>query len=112
MTKKYILQLGLAFVLLYAGISAWVQPQDWIGFVPTWVTDFGTSRLLALHLHSVAEIILGVWLLSNFQIRLAAWLTAADLAVIILVNGFDSAVFTTTFRDIGLLAAAVYLGLI
>src|SRR5689334_3824409 len=111
MNKKYLLQFGLAFVLLYAGISAFLQPFDWIGYVPMWVTKFGTSRELALHLHSIAEIILGLWLLSNIKIRWAAWITALDIAAIILVNGFNPELFLITFRDVALVFMALYLAL-
>lgn len=109
MNKKYILQIGLAFVLLYAGIAALLKPDDWIGFVPHWVTNFGTSRILALHLHSVAEVVLGVWLLINFKIKWAALLTALDIAAILVFAGLDSSVFIVTFRDVGLLLMAIYL---
>jgi uncharacterized membrane protein len=109
--KKYLLQLGLAFVLLYAGISSFLHPSDWVGFVPVWVRHFGLTRLSVLHLHGGAEVVLGIWLLANRQVKFAAWLTTLDLAAIILVNGFSPAVFGTTFRDVGLFFASLYLSL-
>jgi len=107
--KKYLLNIGLAFTLLYAGISAFINPFDWVGFVPMWVTKFGTSRELALHIHSVAEILLGVWLLSNFKVKWAGLVVALDMATILLANGFSKGILLITFRDIGLLFMAVYL---
>jgi uncharacterized membrane protein YphA (DoxX/SURF4 family) len=111
MKKQYILKLGLAFTLLYAGIDSLVHMQDWIGFVPTWVSNFGISRALALHGHSFAEIILAILLLIGWKKRLVASIIALDILIIILVNGFDRSVFPVTFRDIGLLSIAVYLAL-
>ncbi len=107
MKKKYLINLGLAITLLYAGIMAFLHPFDWIGFVPDWVTRFGTSRELALHLHSVAEIILGLWLLSNKKVKWVGLLTALDIAVIMLVSG--TGLLLITFRDFGLLFMAIYL---
>ena len=111
MKKEYILKIGLAFTLLYAGIAALLHPLDWIGFVPSWVTSFGITRELALRGHSFVEIILAVWLLTHWQKKLAAGLIAADILVIILINGFGRSVFPVTFRDVGLLAIALYLAL-
>ena len=109
MNKKYLINLGLAFTLIYAGISAFLYPNDWVGFVPQWVEKFGTSQLLALHIHSVVEIILGLWLLSNWKIKWAGIITALDIAAILLVNGFGRGIFLITFRDVGLLLMAIYL---
>lgn len=109
--NKIILRIGLAFVLFYAGISAFIHPYDWIGFVPTWANRFGMSQIIALHLHSVVEIILGLWLIIGKKLRLAAVLTAIDIGTILLISGFDRTVFLATFRDVGLVAMAIYLAL-
>ena len=109
MNKKYLLQFGLAFVLIYAGVASFIHPLDWIGFVPSWIGKFGVSRELALHLHAAGEIALGAWLLSNWKIRWAGWLAAADMVVIILANGLGAGIFLITFRDVGLLFMALYL---
>jgi len=107
--KKYLLNIGLAFTLLYAGIMAFVNPLDWVGFVPSWVTNFGLSRELALHTHSVVEILLGVWLLSNWKVKWAGWASALDIAIILLATGFSSGILLITFRDVGLLFMAAFL---
>lgn len=112
MKAKYLLQIGLAFVLIYAGVDAFLHPFDWIGYVPHWVQFFHLSRAQFLHLHSAAEIILGILLLANYKLRIAAFLVFLDLLAIVIFGGFSRAVFLTTFRDIGLLFMAVALVLI
>jgi|GEM_PF-1298652 len=109
MKLKYILQIGLALVLIYAGVSALLYPSDWIGFVPAWVQNFGLSVPAFLHLHSIAELILGLWLLSNIKLRIAAFFAFLDLLAIIVFSGFSRAALSITFRDFGLLAIALYL---
>lgn len=109
MKKEYILKLGLAFTLIYAGIDSLLHPLDWIGFVPTWVNSLGVTRELALSGHSFIEIILAVLLLVGWKKRIVASLIALDILVIILINGFGRSVFPVTFRDVGLLAIAAYL---
>lgn len=109
MNKKYLINLGLAFTLIYAGVSSFLYPTDWVGFVPVWVEKFGTSQMLALQMHATAELILGAWLLSNWKVKWAGAVVALDMAAILLVNGFDKSIFLVTFRDVGLLLAAIYL---
>ena len=109
MNKKYILQVGLAFTLLFAGISSFLYPNDWVGFVPLFVEKFKVSQLMALHIHAVVEIILGLLLLTNWQLKLVALVAALDMAAILIVNGFGQGIFLITFRDVGLLGMAVYL---
>ena len=111
MKKQYILRLGLAFTLFYAAMDSLLHPQDWIGFVPSWIQGFGLTRGQFLTLHSVGQIILAVWLFIPWQRRLGASLIALDILAIILINGFSRSVFPVTFRDVGLLAIAVYLAL-
>ncbi|HEX5429475.1 MAG TPA: DoxX family membrane protein [Patescibacteria group bacterium] len=109
MKTKYLLQVGLAFTLLFAGIDSFVHINDWVGFVPAWVENFGVSRELALHLHGGGEIILGLLLLSNWKTRVFAALTALDFLAIIFLNGFGRGIFLETFRDVGLFFTALYL---
>lgn len=109
MKKEYILRIGLAFVLIYASISQLLYPQDWIGYVPTWVTMFHTTREMTLQSHIIADFVLGILILLPWQKRWVAAIIALDILSIVVLNGFSNAVFETTFRDIGLIAMAVYL---
>lgn len=111
MKKQYILQLGLAFTFLYAGIDSLTHPQDWIGFVPGWIHTLGITKELALRGQSFAQILLAVLLLSGWKKRIVASIIALNILVIILVNGFGRDIFPVTFRDVGLLAIAVYLAM-
>lgn len=109
--KKYILNIGLAFTLAFAGIDSLMHPLDWIGFVPDWVNIFGVTRDIALLAHSFTEIILAILLLTGWKTGIVAWIIFLDMWAIILVNGFGRSSFLITFRDIGLLAVALYLAL-
>ncbi len=109
MQKKYLLNIGLAFTLLYAGIDQILHPLDWVGFLPKWMPTFGQTLTAALLPHSVLAIVLGLWLLSNFQVRWAAAITALFFASIVLANGLSRDFLLITFRDVGLLFMAIYL---
>src|SRR5262245_42724523 len=107
--KKYLLNIGLAFVLLYAGISILIWPNDWIGYVPQWVENFGVSRNFMLMSHGIFESVLGLWILSNKKVKWAALLAALDIASIIIFAGLNYQMLLTTFRDVGLIFMAIYL---
>jgi hypothetical protein len=100
-----LLRIGLAAVLIYASISQFMTPSDWVGYLPHLLTNHVSSQLL-LHVFSVYEMILAVWLLSGKYLKYAAGLAAATFCGIILTN---LAVFTITFRDIAMVFAALAL---
>lgn len=100
-----LLRLGLAVILLYAAIGSFVNPREWIGYFPAFMTELVDKNIL-LNIFSVYELALAAWLLSGVRVRYAALLTAATLAGIVLAN-FD--LFAITFRDIALIFAALAL---
>ena len=103
---KFFLRIGLAFVFVYAAISAFIDPEAWIGFVPSWVGNI--ERAYTLFVHDIVNLVLGLWLLSGRKTYWASVVSAVVLAVIVLVNLGS---FIITFRDIGLFFAAVALAI-
>ena len=108
-TKKYLLNIGLAFPLLYAGIDQILHPLDWVGFLPKWMPTFGLTDVQSLLPHSILCLILGVALLINYKVRWVAAATALFYASITFANGVGRDFFLITFRDVGLLFMAIYL---
>jgi uncharacterized membrane protein YphA (DoxX/SURF4 family) len=100
-----ILRIALAFVFLYASVSSFLSPNDWIGYMPRFMRGIVPDQLL-LAGFSVFEIVLSGWLLSGFYVRYAALLAAAMLAGIVVLN---PALLPITFRDVGLFIAALAL---
>ncbi|OGZ57483.1 MAG: hypothetical protein A3F94_00615 [Candidatus Spechtbacteria bacterium RIFCSPLOWO2_12_FULL_38_22] len=104
-SSKKLLQLGLAFVFIYAGVSMLVHPQDWIGFVPPWL-EFGfITRELFLYANGLLEILLAsAFLLGRWQKQIG-WFAFLHLLLIVFVNGESG--FLITFRDVGLSFSAL-----
>ena len=100
-----LLRLGLATVFLYAAISSFLDPREWIGFLPPLLTEYVDGELL-LKFFSVYELLLAAWLLSGVYVRYVALLCAATLAGIVVSN---FSLFAISFRDIGLMLAALAL---
>lgn len=101
----WLLRLGLAFVFLYAAVSSFQHPLEWIGYLPGFLTKTIDAHT-ALKIFSVIEILLALWLLTGKFLRYAALLAAVMLASVIVVNPGQLLI---TFRDAGLVAAALAL---
>jgi len=101
------LRIGLAFVFIYAAVSAFNDPQSWIGFVPSFIQNTIT-RGYFLFVHDVINFGLGLWLLSGKKQFWAAIISCLVLTGIIIANISS---FLITFRDVGLLMAAIALAL-
>lgn len=99
------IRLGLAFTFLYAAVSAFLDPESWIGFVPSFIWN-PVTRAYFLFGHDLINFGVGIWLLTGKKQFYAAIVSCLMLGGIIIAN-LNS--FIITFRDIGLLFAAVAL---
>lgn len=100
-----LLRIGLATVFLYASVSSFMHPNDWIGYLPNFARQAVDPKIL-LKGFSVYEIILALWLLSGRYITYAAGLAAMTLAGIVV---FNFSLFAITFRDVALIFSALAL---
>lgn len=100
-----LLRVGLVLVFLYAAVDSFLEPLVWQSYLPGFLTDLVPAKQL-LVVFSVYEIILSVWLISSRAIFYAALLSALTLFGILITN---LAALVITFRDIGLLFAALAL---
>lgn len=100
-----LIRTGLAIVFLYAAISSFINPTEWIGYFPPFLTDLIPSTIL-LPVFSLYELGLALWLLSGFYSRYAGIVAALTLAGIVVTN---FSLFAISFRDIGLIFTAIAL---
>lgn len=105
---SFTLRVALAVPFLFAAIDATLQPEAWIGFMPVFLQNlFPTSLLLGAF--SLYEAGLACWLLSGWRTKYSAFLAAATLLAITITN---ITVLEIVFRDVGLLLAALALGVL
>lgn len=102
-----VLRLGLALTLIYAGLHAFTDPTAWLGFIPAWVAGVIAPNVF-LSLHAGLEIVLGLLLIFKRLVPFASFLIFLDFLAILVFYGID----TVTFRDFGLLTAALALFLL
>jgi hypothetical protein len=100
-----LLRFGLAFVFLFAAVSGFLAPQNWIGYLPNFATAILPPNVLLVIL-GLYEIILAIFLLFKKEVALPALLAALTLFGITIVNLPQ---FDVVFRDVGLAFAALAL---
>src|SRR3989344_1717535 len=99
-----LLRLSLAFAFIYAAVSIFISPENWIGFVPAFIGNI--ERAYALQAHAVFDLIIGLWLLTNKETFYASVLAALNLFAIVIVNLSQ---LDIVFRDISLFIVAIAL---
>lgn len=97
-----LLQIGLAILYFYAAINSFLQPDIWVGYLPPFVGKIMDFKL-ALHIFSVTELILGIWLLSGKKLFWASLASGFMIFGIIVFNIRD---LTILFRDLSLIFAS------
>lgn len=98
-TAYLFLRIGAAFAFLYPPLSAlFGDPYTWFGYFPVFLTGY-IPDLVLLHLFGVAEIIIGLWLLSGYKIFVPALLATAMLLGIV---AFSFSQLDVLFRDISI----------
>ena len=102
---SWLLRIGLAVVFLYAAISSFQHPLEWVGFLPNFLAKAIAATTL-IKVFAVYELLLVVWLMSGKLLKYSALLCAVTLAGIVVTNQSQ---LITTFRDIGLAFMAVAL---
>lgn len=104
----FFLRVGLALVLLYAAIAAFLNPGAWEAYIPSFI-GLIVPLSLFLTLFSIYQIGLALWLLSGKYTFYAAVLAAVTLLGIIFPNVADLDVI---FRDVAILFEAVALAVL
>ena len=95
-------------MFLYASVAAWLDPNSWIGFFPEFLRALFPAKLL-LYAHSLAELVLALWLFSGWKMFYAGLLSAAALLTIIIAN---ITLLDIVFRDIAIFFAALALAVL
>lgn len=103
-----ILRIGLAAVFMWFGMSELLNPAQWIGFMPGWLTSLtGLSAVTLVVLNALFEVVAAVCLVMNWYVRLVALLLSLHLFTIVGDVGFSA----IGVRDFGLAAAMLSLAL-
>ena len=102
---SFLLRIAIAVPFLYAAISATLQPENWMGYFPSWLRAIIPGALL-LAGFSLYQGALSVWLLSGKRMLYPSLLSVLTLLAITTAN---ITLLDIVFRDVGLLFAAITL---
>lgn len=107
----WLLRVGVAVPFLYAGADSLFHPENWLGYIPAWgvvLVERVASMDMFLRIYAIAEIILGVWLLSGKKM---VWSGIAAAAWLLAITVLNIGQLPVVFRDLGLAGAALSLSL-
>ncbi len=105
-TSFHILRVGLAVTFLWIGILIFKQPEAWGGYLAPWAFNLlPVSLPQAMMGTAILDIAIGVLLLFDSLVWLAALIGTIHLIIVLTVSGITD----ITVRDIGILAATVAL---
>jgi uncharacterized membrane protein YphA (DoxX/SURF4 family) len=100
-----VLRLGLAFVFGWFGIDKFLYVDNWLGWIPSWMTFVPPHPFL--YALGVLEIVAALFLLGGKYLRVVSLACAALMAGIVFSFGIND----ITVRDIGLIAMALALAM-
>ncbi len=101
----FLLRIGLAITFVYAAVSGFLMPNDWVGFFPAWLTSFMPAYPM-LWGFGVFEIVIALALIFDKYTYWAAHIYTLTMVGIV---AFNPGALIVTFRDIGLAFAAAAL---
>lgn len=108
----WALRIGLGTMYLYSGYDLFYHPTSWIWAVPKWYAYIVTSVFsleMYLRFQGIMELVIGLlfiaWFFGTWGVRVGAIFATVEFLFILIFVGVD----LITFRDIGLLGAALAL---
>lgn len=107
--SSLLLRLALAFSFLYAAYGFWTAPNDWIGYIPSFVRNVGLSQSVLLMALAGFHLVIALWVLSGWRIFIPSIVAAVFLFSVVYFNWNQLDIL---FRDISLALAALALAFI
>ncbi len=101
---EWFLRISIAFAFLYPPFDGLMEPNAWIGFFPSFITAIPIDAHILLLGFEAVEVVLALWILSGWKIRIPTIIAAAMLIAIVSFNAAD---FRVLFRDVAVALAAL-----
>ncbi len=106
--SNLLLRIALAFAFLYPTYGFWKNPDDWVGYIPTFIKTLGVPEGILILLLTIFHIIIALWILSGWRIFVPSIVATIFLFSVVYFNWNQIDIL---FRDISLALAALALAL-
>ena len=107
--KKWVLRIGMAVTFIWIGIMVLQEPLVWSSYLQPWAANLIPTPIeQAMRTNGVFDIIVGAMFLVTPLAFIAGILGTIHLTMVLVVSGINEA----TVRDIGLLAASIFIALV
>ncbi len=103
----FLLRFGVAFVFLFASVSAFLNPTPWLSYFPDFIRSMVSDAVLIASWGS-GELIIGLWILSGYRIFIPS---VAASCLLLGIFMFDFYSINITFRNVSILATALSLAI-
>lgn len=107
-TVSLILRLSLGFAFIYAAISHYFSPDNWLQFYPDFMQEIASENWYIL-LAFLGELAFGLMIISGRLTYYLAILSALALSVILVFNLDQMFIL---FRDVSLIGASIALAVL
>ncbi len=100
--RKWLAAMAVSFIFVVFGVWELINPQSWLGFVPSFLSTLSFVVVL-IRIHGIVLAILGLWFIWGKHIRVASILGVLIMLDIV-VNLFISSGWSDLLvRDIGIM---------
>jgi uncharacterized membrane protein YphA (DoxX/SURF4 family) len=110
----FLLRLVGAVVLLSFGIHQWKHPKEWVMAIPKEIVAvLPKDPESFMKMHATVNIVLGVWLLTGFLVKVSAGVAALWMGGIVFLLAYDfQQNWQIMVRDLGITFALLALFLL
>ena len=99
MLMSFLLRSGIAIVFIYAAFSSFLNPLNWIGFIPNFISLIIPKEIFLI-IFSSYQVLLGFGLLLNYKTFVLSIVSSITIFFILFVNVLA---LDLLFRDIAIL---------
>ena len=102
---EWFLRIGLAFSFAYAAIGGFTTPSNWIGYFPSFLSDYLPEAALLVS-WGIVECVIALWLLLGKRLFIPSLVAAISLLGVVLFNWGARDII---FRDVSIVCMALAL---
>lgn len=98
-TSQLLIRVAIAFAFLYPAYGFLSDPNEWVGYIPSFVQQAGIQLGTLFLILAISHVIVALWILSGWRIFLPSLAAALFLVAVVYFNWGQ---LDELFRDISL----------